>query len=167
MHGVVHLHLVSPVLPLKPKQDATKQFHGWVELGETINAFIDTHPSERGYFLVADRNITTAAEAVFYTGRGMVGLDFFTPEQFTFLDVDRLAGMDAVILLNNLSDDQVERVAVYFEAVEEIGENRHVFNGHELPRMKMRMLRGKSFRGNWRPSTKDGRLSATGGAPPR
>ena len=94
---------------------------------------------------------------------GLVGLDFFTPEQFTFLDVDRLRGMDAVILLNSLSDDQVKRVAVYFEAVEEIGENRYVFNGHELPRMKLRILRGRGFLGNWRPSTKDGRLSATGG----
>lgn len=164
MHAAVYLHVVTPVYPLGPKQDVTKQFRGWVELGETINAYIDAHPSDAGYFLVADRNITSAAEAVFYTGRGMVGIDFFTPEQFTFIDVEKLRGKDAIILLNQHSDEQVARVAIHFEAVEEIGENRHVFNGHELPRMHLRMLRGRSFLGNWHPGTAGGRLSATGGS---
>jgi hypothetical protein len=164
MQMAIYLHLVTPVFPLSPKQDATKQFRGWPELGERINSYIDAHPAQNGYFLVADRNITTAAEAVFYTGRGLVGIDFFTPEQFTFVDVEALRGKDAIVLLNHRGDEQVARVAAYFESVEDIGENRHVFNGHDLPRMQLRLLRGRGFLGNWQPSTVGGRLSATGGS---
>ncbi|MFC1652825.1 hypothetical protein ACFL3F_03800 [Planctomycetota bacterium] len=40
----VTVHLVKPFLPLPPQKDNTKQFHGWRELGHTINTAIADHP---------------------------------------------------------------------------------------------------------------------------
>ena len=99
---VVHLHLVQPFVPIKAQNDPTRQFHGWRELGQTLQDYIEQRPAENGYFIVADRNLTTAAPAVYYTDKTLIGIDFLTPKQHTFLpDMDRLKGKDAIILLNN------------------------------------------------------------------
>ena len=58
-----------------------------------------------------------------------------------------------IILLNILGDYQVKRAAVYFAEVEDLGEFSYVYNGNPLPRMRLRIVLGRRFLGNWRPST--------------
>jgi 4-amino-4-deoxy-L-arabinose transferase-like glycosyltransferase len=147
----VHIHLLRPILPVPVKADTLKQFYGWEELGETINHYIDAHPSDRGYFLVAER-ITTVAEAVYYTRRGLYGIVFTIPEQFLFLpEFHEMNGKDAIILLNGFDDERLERFEPYFEELELLGENSHLYRGEPLERLRMRIVRGRGFRGNWRP----------------
>jgi hypothetical protein len=151
LNVAVHLHLLRPVLSVPVKADTLKQFHGWEELGRTINEQIDANPSERGYFLVAER-ITTLAEAVYYTRRGLHGVVFTIPEQFLFLpDAHELEGKDAIILVNGFDDERLARFEPYFEELEVIGENSYVYRGEPLKRLRMRIVLGKRFRGNWRP----------------
>ena len=147
----VHVHLVRPILPVPVKADTLKQFYGWEELGGTINDYIDAHPSDRGYFLVAER-ITTVAEAVYYTRRGMYGVVFTIPEQFLFLpDFDEMEGKDAIILLNGFEDERLAPFEPHFEELEVLGENSHLYRGESLKRLRMRIVLGRGFRGDWRP----------------
>jgi 4-amino-4-deoxy-L-arabinose transferase-like glycosyltransferase len=154
---VVHSHLVHPWVPVKAQDDPTRQFHGWRELGQTLREVMQQHPAEKGYFIVADRNLTTVAPAVYYTDKTLLGVDFLTPEQHTFLpEIDRLKGKDAIILLNNHSEWQLARHARYFEEVEEIGMYGYLFRGQPHPRFDLRMILGKRYLGNWHPSTAPG-----------
>jgi hypothetical protein len=149
---LIHIHVVRPIIPLSPKLDTTKQLYGWRELGENINSYIEKYPWKDGYFLVADRGITTVAEAVFYTGNRLMGLDFFRPEEYTFLrNIDQLKGKNAIILLNDFTDYQLNRYRPYFKEVMAIGENTFSFRGESLKLLSLRVVLGKEFLGNWRP----------------
>jgi hypothetical protein len=147
----IHVHLLRPVLPVPVKADTLKQFYGWEELGKTINRHIDAHPSERGYFLVAER-ITTVAEAVYTTRRGLYGVVFTAPEQFLFLpDFESMTGRNAIILLRGLEASRLAQVEPYFEELEVLGENEFRYRGDPLERLRLWIVLGRGFRGNWHP----------------
>jgi len=149
---LISLHLVRPYIPLPPKLDTTSRLHGWRELGENIVSFMEQYPSERGYFLVADRGITLVAEAVFYTGNKFVGLDFFRPEEYTFLrDLNDLKGKNAIILLYYHNDSDVKRYEPYFKEVRVIGKNSCRYRGEKVRRLDLLIALGKEFRGDWQP----------------
>jgi hypothetical protein len=151
LNVAVHVHLLRPIFPVPVKADTLRQFHGWEELGRTIDDHIDANPSERGYFLVAER-ITTVAEAVYYTRRGLYGVVFTIPQQFLFLpDFHELDGRNAIILVNSFDDERLARFEPYFEELEVLGENSYLYRGESLKRLRMRIVLGKRFRGNWQP----------------
>jgi 4-amino-4-deoxy-L-arabinose transferase-like glycosyltransferase len=144
---VLHIHLIHPIIPIAPDHDTTKQFHGWQELGQHLNALIDAHPSGKGYFLIANRG-TTLAEAVFYTGNRFVGLHLFDRQKYTFLrNMDHLKGKDAMILVHHFSDDQLRRYARYFEALSVIGKDRYRYRGELIKKLSTTILLGQHFRG--------------------
>ncbi len=149
---VIHVHLVRPVFPLPEKMDPTWQFHGWRELGESIEKHIEAHPGGAGIFL-ASEGPPTVAEAVFYTGNRYVGLDFTRPDRYTFLSgVEQLKGKNAIILSLDLSASTLERANIHFEEVTVLGRHRSYFRGEPFNRMSFYVLLGREFRGNWRPS---------------
>jgi undecaprenyl-diphosphatase len=152
---LIYVHLFIPTIPISPRYDPTKQFHGWRELGTKINSYIQQYPWQEGYFLVAER-ITIVAEAVFYTGNKYIGLDFFTPEEYTFLrNVDQLKGKNAIILIHDLEDARIKRYEPYFEEVVVLGKNTSKFRGETINKPSLHILLGKQHRGNWRPAIKN------------
>jgi 4-amino-4-deoxy-L-arabinose transferase-like glycosyltransferase len=149
---VVHSHLLKPVPLLPPDMDPTWQFHGWRELGVSIEEQIRAHPSEAGYFLVAE-GPPTVAEAMFYTGNRYVGLDLTRPGRTASLrGVDELTGKNAVILSLDLSPRTLERAKAHFEEVTVLGRHRSYFRGEPFDRMGFYVLLGREFRGNGPPS---------------
>jgi len=149
---VIHVHLLRPVFPVPETMDPTWQFHGWRELGETIEEHVEAHPWEAGYFL-ASEGPPTVAEAVFYTGNRYVGLDFTRPGRYTFLPgVEQLKGKNAIILSLDLSPATLETAKKHFEEVTVLGRHRSYFRGVPFNRMSFYILLGRDFRGNWRPS---------------
>ena len=129
--------------------DPTWQFHGWRDLGVSIEEQIEAHPSEAGYFLVCE-GPPTAAEAVFYTGNRYVGLDLTRPNRYTFLrGLGELTGKNAIILSLDLSPWTLERANAHFEEVTVLGKHRAYFRGEPFNRMSFYILLGREFRGNW------------------
>ena len=151
LNVLVYVHLVKPFVPLPGSMDTTQQLYGWRELGEKIEAQIEQHPLEAGYFLVSE-GPPTVAELVFYTNYRYKGLDLGRPAQYAFLrGVDQLRGKNAMILLLDLNDSTLEKVRPYFEDVTVLGRNRYYHRGEILDRLSFYLLLGKAFRGNWPP----------------
>jgi 4-amino-4-deoxy-L-arabinose transferase-like glycosyltransferase len=149
----VYIHLLMPFLPIPPHQDQFKQFRGWREMAQTIEAYMAQYPSPTGYFLVANRGLTTVSEAIFYTGNRFLGIDFFRPHVQTFLqdEIDDLKGKDAIILINDFTEASVEHYRPFFKDVELIGKNEFDYRGHSVYRLNLHILRGQTFLGNWSP----------------
>jgi hypothetical protein len=146
---VVQLHLLKPFLPIPATADQTRQFHGWRELGGQVSRTVALRPSDRGYFLVADKG-TTAAEAVFYSGARLTGVDLFQPERYVFLgDLSTLRGKDAVLVLHGASEAGLKRYEGYFDSIEKAGSHDCVFRGVKIEGLSVGLFIGKGFRGSW------------------
>lgn len=148
---VIHVHLINPFIPIPPKIDPTRQFHGWRELGDKINAYIHDNPRKDGYFLLSDKG-TTVAEAVFYTGNRFTGIDFGHPERYIFLrDAETLRGKDAIILLHNRSEDAIKQYHSYFVDFQRIGVHTCIFRHENIDDLSLQISLGSRYRGNWVP----------------
>ncbi|NPV03260.1 MAG: glycosyltransferase family 39 protein [Syntrophaceae bacterium] len=148
---VVQTHLMSPFLPIPPEKDQSRQFHGWRDLGERISRIMVERPSERGYILVSDKG-TTAAQAVFYSGDRLTGLDLFQPERYAFLgDLSSLRGRDAVLVLHGADEAGLKRYEGYFDALEPAGAHDAVFRGVRIERLSVRLYVARGFVGSWAP----------------
>jgi len=146
---VVQMHLVRPFLPIPPTADQTRQFHGWRDLGGQVSRIVDQRPSDRGYFLVSDKG-TTAAEAVFYSGARLAGLDLFQPERYVFLgDLSSLKGKDAVLVLHGASEAGMKRYEGYFDSIEHAGTHDCVFRGVKINGLSVKLFIGRGFAGSW------------------
>ncbi len=146
MNLVVHLHLAWPFLPIEPNKDPTRQFHGWKAMGERVEELIAQHPSENGYFIVANMP-TTVAEMVYYTGDTYTGIHLFELEKYTFLgDLDQLTGKDALILIH-LSPDRLRSYEPYFEEVSVIGSCDYIYRDTVINKLSATIALGKGFRG--------------------
>jgi hypothetical protein len=149
MSLVVQLHLLNPFLPIPAAADQTRQFHGWRELGEQVSLVVDQRPSDRGYFLVSDKG-TTAAEAVFYSGARMTGVDLFQPERYVFLgDLSTLRGKDAVLVLHGANEAGLKRYEGYFDSIEQAGSHDSLFRGVKIDGLSVHLFIGRGFRGSW------------------
>ena len=147
---VVQAHLTRPFLPIPPQKDQVRQFHGWRDLGAQVRRIIEEHPSERGYILVSDKG-TTAAEAVFYSGARMTGLDLFQPERYVFLgDLSALRGKDAVLVLHGSSEAGLKRYEGYFDSIEPAGAHDCLFRGEKIDGLSVKLFVGRGFTGSWR-----------------
>ena len=153
MNLAIYMHLLIPFIPIPPHQDQFKQFRGWREMGQTIESYMAQYPSPSGYFLVANRGLTTVSEAVFYTGNRFLGIDFFRPHELTFLqgEIDDLKGKNAMILINDFKETSIERYRPFFKDVQLIGKNEFDYRGHSVYRLNLHILLGKTFLGNWSP----------------
>jgi len=151
MNLLLHIHLLTPIIPLSPKLDITKQFHGWRELGKKINSYIKEYPHQEGYFLLANRG-TTVAEAVFYTGNRYIGLDFSHPERYIFLrDIDQLRGKNAIILLHGFRESTLKKYQPYFNELIMLGNYTFSYRGEKIQYLSVHILLGKGYRSNWLP----------------
>ncbi len=151
---LIHVHLFKPIIPLPPKMDITRQFHGWKELGKKINIIIKKHPHPEGYFLVSNRG-TTVAEAVFYSNNKYIGLDFSRPERYIFLpDLKGLRGKNALILSGNIKNSTLKKYRPYFEKLEIVEKHNFTYRGEKVKRMSLYILIGRNYRGNWLRSKK-------------
>lgn len=146
---LVRVHLLVPILPLPPHKDPLKGFHSWSKLGETINAHIANSPHPAGYFLVSDSG-TRVAEAVFYTGNRYLGVDFFRPERYLFLEQpdEKLRGKNAIILGGTNTND-IERYGAYFRKVEMIGFYAHTYRGEAIQKNHSPIFKGEDYLGTW------------------
>jgi len=146
---VVQMHLMRPFLPFPATADQTRQFHGWRQLGEQVSLIVDQRPSDRGYFLVSDKG-TTAAEAVFYSGARLTGVDLFQPERYVFLgDLSSLTGKDAVLVLHDASEAGLRRYEGYFDSIERAGAHDCLFRGVRIEGLSVHLFIGRGFRGSW------------------
>ncbi len=146
MNLVVHLHIVWPFLPIAPNKDTTRQFHGWEALGKRVEELIKQHPSENGYFLIANMP-TTVAEMVYYTGNAYTGIHLFETEKYTFLDdLDQLTGKDALILVH-LSPNRVRSYEPYFESLSVIGRYEYMYRDTAIKDLSVTFALGRNFRG--------------------
>ena len=143
----LHVHLVSPFIPIAPDNDNTRQFHGWRGLGTKLNAIIEENPSPRGYFLIANR-LTSVAETVFYTGNRSVGIHLFDMGEYTFLkDLERLKGKDAVIVLHYFAPGLYEKCAPFFESLSVVGNYDNRFRDTTIEELSATILIGTHFKG--------------------
>ena len=150
MNLVLHTHLLRPFLPVHPKNDKSKHFHGWRELGQNLDGLVARHPSEAGHFLVASRGMASVAEAVFYTGNRFVGISFLKPQECEFLgDLTHLKGKDAIILIDDFNHDKIDFYLPFFQNVRIIGTNTFLYQGSRVPRLELHILLGEKFLGNW------------------
>jgi 4-amino-4-deoxy-L-arabinose transferase-like glycosyltransferase len=146
----IHIHLFRPYLPVPPKIDTTQQFHGWRELGRQINRHVAENPHPAGYFLLAER-YSTAAGALFYTGKPYVAINFSEPGRYLFLgQLDKLKGKNAIILLRHVNEQNLEYYRSYFREVAVIGEHRAIFRGEFIDEYSVYLVLGKDYQGNWR-----------------
>jgi 4-amino-4-deoxy-L-arabinose transferase-like glycosyltransferase len=146
---MVHVHLITPFIPIDPNLDPTQQFHGWRALGAKINKYLDENPGQDRYFLLSDRG-TTLAEAVFYTGNRFIGLDFKRPERYIFLhNTDHLRGREAIIILHHQYPDATNQYIPYFTAFQIIGLHNSIFRDTKIKSLPLQLAVGKNFRGNW------------------
>ena len=152
---VVQAHLMTPFLPIPPEKDQSRQFHGWRDLGGQVSRIIGERPSEGGYIIVSDK-ATTAAQAVFYSGARLTGLDLFQPERYLFLgDLSDLRGRDAVVVLHGASEAGLRRYEGYFDALEPAGSHDCLYRGVRIEGLSVRLFVGRGFSGSWHPE-KDG-----------
>jgi len=144
---VLHIHLVRPIIPIAPKHDTTRQFHGWRSLGRELNTMIADHPSPRGYFLIANR-CTSVAELVYYTGNRYTGIHLFDLEEYTFLKgLDDLRGKDAMIVLYRFSEGQMKKYAPFFETLTVVGSHDGRFRNAVIDDLNATILLGTRFKG--------------------
>jgi 4-amino-4-deoxy-L-arabinose transferase-like glycosyltransferase len=145
----IHAHLVRPYFPIPPKSDTTQQFYGWRELGQEINRRIADNPHPAGYFLLADRH-TTAAGALFYTGKPYVAIDFADPDRYTFYrKIEELKGKNAIILLHYVHKADIRVYTPYFHELTVIGKHQVYFRGEIIDEYSVYLVLGKNYQGNW------------------
>jgi len=148
---VIQAHLTRPFLPIPPQKDQTRQFHGWRELGAEISRIIGNHPSEHGYIIVSDKG-TTAAQAVFYSGARLTGLDLLQPERYVFLgDLSGLRGRDAVLVLHGASGEGLRRYEGHFASIVPAGRHDCRFRGERIDGLSVTLFIGRDFSGSWLP----------------
>jgi 4-amino-4-deoxy-L-arabinose transferase-like glycosyltransferase len=148
---VIHVHLFNPFIPIPPRMDPTRQFHGWRGLGDKINTYINENPRKDGYFLLSEKG-TTVAEAVFYTGNRFTGIDFGRPERYIFLrDAEIMRGKDAVILLHNQNEDAIRQYRSYFVDFQKIGVYTCIFRSETIDELSLQIVLGSRYRENWVP----------------
>ncbi|MCE5265246.1 MAG: hypothetical protein LLG97_17165, partial [Deltaproteobacteria bacterium] len=146
---VVQAHLTKPFLPIPPGKDQTRQFHGWRELGGQISRITGERLSGNGYILVSDKG-TTAAEAVFYSGTRLTGLDLFQPERYVFLgDLSTLRGRDAVLVLHGANEAGLKRYEGYFDSIEPAGAHDNLFRGVKIDGLSVKLFIARGFVGSW------------------
>jgi len=146
---VIQAHLTRPFLPFPPQKDQVRQFHGWRELGAQVSRIIAENPSGQGYILVSDKG-TTLAEAVFYSGARMTGLDLFQPERYVFLgDLSALRGKDAVLVLHGSNEAGLKRYEGYFDSIEPAGAHDCLFRGEKIDGLSVRLFIARGFVGSW------------------
>lgn len=146
---LIRIHLAAPFLPIPPAKDRVREFAGWPALGEQINAIIEQHPSDNGWFISGDKG-TIIAEAVYHTGKHYTGIDFAIPQRYLFLDHpnSRLKGKNALIIAK---DNVAARAAFepYFQRVIPIAPYRHRYRGQDIEKHSKYLYIGEGFRGNW------------------
>ncbi len=143
----LHLHVVTPFLPIPPARDPLRQFHGWPQLGRLVRDVADGMSPEHGCFILADRG-TTGAEAAFYAGGGLETVDFSRPERVTYLDPRRLEGHDAVILIHRSDPSpDLEPYRRLFRRVEYLSTHTPVYRGESITRFRVHLARGEGFIG--------------------
>lgn len=148
---VLHVHLITPIIPISPNLDPIQQFNGWRDMGVKINKYIDENPIKNGYFILGDKG-TTVAEAVFYTGNRFVGLDFNHPERYIFLnDIEHLRERNAIMILHNQNENAVKKYEPYFEIIEKIGMHNSIYRNEKIDSLTVQLAVGKGYRGNWIP----------------
>ena len=146
MNLVVHLHIVWPFLPIAPKKDTIRQFYGWRAMGERVKDVIAQHPSERGYFLIANMP-TTVAEMVYNTGNIYTGIHLREKEKYTFLDdLEGLTGKDALILIH-LSPGRLRRYIPCFDQLSVIGKYEYRYRNTVINDLSVTIALGKRFKG--------------------
>jgi 4-amino-4-deoxy-L-arabinose transferase-like glycosyltransferase len=161
MSLVVQMHLLKPFLPIPPAADQTRQFHGWRQLGWQVSRIVDQQPSDPGYFLVSDKG-TTAAEAVFYSGARLTGVDLFQPERYVFLgDLSGLRGKDAVLVLHGAGEAVLKRYEGYFDSIEPAGVHDCIFRGVKIEGLSVHLFIGRGFRGSWAPGGEGYKLTGS------
>ena len=154
----IHVHLFKPYLPISPKIDTTQQFHGWRQLGQTINRTIQENPHPSGYFLLADRG-TTVAGALFYTAKPYIGIDFSKPERYIFLKkLEALKGKNAMILLHHVNDQDLQIYKRYFRELQVIGKHTAFFRGEPIEEYSVYLVLGKDYQGNWQSYQSEARI---------
>jgi 4-amino-4-deoxy-L-arabinose transferase-like glycosyltransferase len=146
---VIQAHLTRPFLPIPPQKDQVRQFYGWRELGAQVSRIIAENPSEQGYILVSDKG-TTAAEAVFYSGARLAGLDLFQPARYVFLgDLSNLRGRDAVLVLHGANEAGLKRYEGYFDSIEPAGGHDCMYRGEKIDGLSVKLFVGRGFTGSW------------------
>jgi len=151
---VIQAHLTRSFLPIPPGKDQTRQFHGWRELGGQVSRIIDERPAAHGYILVSDKG-TTLAEAVFYSGARLTGLDLFQPERYVFLgELSALQGKDAVLVLHGSNEAGLKRYEGYFDSIEPAGAHDFLFRGEKIDGRSVKLFIGRGFVGSWTPSSR-------------
>ncbi|MDI6727164.1 MAG: glycosyltransferase family 39 protein, partial [Smithellaceae bacterium] len=144
--SLVHLHILSPFLPLAPKIDPIHQFYGWSGLGKEIDRGVAEKPHPAGLFLMADRG-TTLAEALFYSRGKYLGFDPDIPERYLFLsDPDGLRGRDAVVLLHNASEPRLAHYGKYFQTLEKTGSYTPSFRGEKMDHLGVSVFLGRGWK---------------------
>ena len=148
---IVHIHFLTPFLPISPKLDPLQQFHGWRALGLKINKYIEENPYTDGYFILGDKG-TIVAEAVFYTQNRFIGIDFDQPQRYIFLDdLEYLRGKNAIIVMHNRDENAFNIYDKYFQSFEKIGTHDCIFRNEKIDWLSVQLILGKNYRGNWVP----------------
>jgi len=147
INGLVHVHLFRPVIPLPPHKDVTNQFHGWRDLGEEIDFLIGQHPHSDGYFLVAEWG-TALGEAVFYSKKIDIGINFTRLERYIFLgDTGHLRGKNALILLRNVDESILRRYQPCFQSLTLIGSHKPRYRDEIIKASSFYIVLGQEYRG--------------------
>jgi 4-amino-4-deoxy-L-arabinose transferase-like glycosyltransferase len=147
--GLVHIHLIRPIIPFPPDKDLTNQLHGWRDLGEQIDSLVEKYPHESGYFLVAERG-TALAEAVFYSKKIETGINFTHPERYIFLgDTSRLKGRNALILLSTTDEWMLGKYRAHFDRLIPAGKHQLQYRGEVIEDYSFFIVLGEGYRGKW------------------
>jgi hypothetical protein len=148
---IVHIHFLTPFLPISPRLDPLQQFHGWRALGLRINKYIEENPFKDGYFILGDKG-TIVAEAVFYTQNRFIGIDFDQPQRYIFLDdLEYLRMKNAIIVMHNRDENAFNIYDNYFQSFEKIGTQDCIFRNEKIDWLSVQLILGKNYRGNWVP----------------
>jgi len=147
----VRLHLGYQILPIPPQRDRLREFFGWDALGARVKAEMAAHPSPRGWFLLGDKG-TMVAEAIYYSGGRLEGMDPRRPNRYLFLGDPnaRFLGRDAIVVARPGGDVQ----ALYghgFQGLRDLGPYVHRYRGVPVPKYSARLWLGRRFLGFDRP----------------
>ncbi len=151
INAVVYVHLIRPVIPLPPNRDVTNQVHGWRDLGEQIDSLVEKHPHGNGYFLAAERG-TALAEAVFYSKKIDIGINFNHPERYIFLgDTSYLTDKNALILLPTMDEQMLGKYEPHFKSLTLVGRHQPRYRREIINEFCFYILLGEGYRGGWPP----------------
>jgi undecaprenyl-diphosphatase len=149
MNAVMHIHVIKPIIPLTPNRDLTRQIHGWRNLGEQIDSLVEKHRHGDGYFLVAERG-TALAEAVFYSKKIDIGINFTRPERYIFLgDTSYLKGKNALILVPTMKQWILEKYERHFQRLTLAGTHESRYRGDIIKEYSFYIVLGEGYRGGW------------------